>query len=155
MRCLWIFATGMRLYITIQCCFFPISCSSYHRMDDGSMKCEYVCVCLCMYVSFCTVILYLSMFLSINKLCNWYGVAIWMTNSYNIWSINLLIFSSNRQVGVQFADYVANEQYSEALSVAQTSLQTLKQLQNQTLYTAGVELIESEIQKALKIKQNG
>jgi len=78
-----------------------------------------------------------------------------MTNSYNIWSINLLIFSSNRQAGVQFADYVANEQYSEALSVAQTSLQTLKQLQNQTLYTAGVELIESEIQKALKIKQNG
>jgi hypothetical protein len=66
-----------------------------------------------------------------------------------------LIFSSNRQVGAQFADYVANEQYSEALSVAQTSLETLKQLKNQTLYTAGVEVIESEIQKALKIKQSG
>jgi hypothetical protein len=78
-----------------------------------------------------------------------------MTNSYSIWSINTLIFSSNRQVGAQFADYVANEQYPEALSVAQTSLQTLKQLQNQTLYIAGVEIIESEIRKALKIKQNG
>jgi hypothetical protein len=66
-----------------------------------------------------------------------------------------LIFSSNRQVGAQFADYVASEQYPEALSVAQTSLQTLKQLKNQTVYTAGVETIESEIQKALKIKQNG
>jgi len=66
-----------------------------------------------------------------------------------------MIFSSNRQVGAQFADYVANEQYREALSVAQTSLQTLKQLQNQNLYTAGIEIIENEIQKALKIKQNG
>jgi hypothetical protein len=65
------------------------------------------------------------------------------------------MFSSNRQVGAQFADYVANEQYSEALSVAQTSLQTLKLLKNQTLYTASVEVIDSEIQKALKIKQSG
>ena len=78
-----------------------------------------------------------------------------MTNSYNILSINTLIFYSNRQVGAQFADYVANEQYPAALSVAQTSLQTLKQLQNQTIYAAGVEIIESEVQKALKIKQNG
>jgi hypothetical protein len=72
-----------------------------------------------------------------------------------MWSINTLIFSCNRQVGAQFADYVATGQYHEALSVAQTSLQTLKQLQNQALYTAGVEIIESEIQKALKIKQDG
>jgi hypothetical protein len=75
--------------------------------------------------------------------------------AYSIQCINMLIYSCNRQVGAQFADYVASERYSEALSVAQTSLQTLTQLQNQALYTAGAEIIESEIQKALKIKQDG
>jgi hypothetical protein len=61
----------------------------------------------------------------------------------------------NRQIGVQFADYVASEQYPEALSIAQTSLQTLKQLPNQSLYSAGAEIIESEIKKDLKRKQDG
>ncbi|XP_023723547.1 uncharacterized protein LOC111873237 isoform X4 [Cryptotermes secundus] len=60
-----------------------------------------------------------------------------------------------QQIGVQFADYVASEQYPEALSIGHTSLQTLKQLPSQTLYMAGAEIIESEIQKDLKRKQNG
>jgi len=37
-------------------------------MGDESMKCEYVCVCITLYI------LYLSLFLSINKHCIWYGV---------------------------------------------------------------------------------
>jgi hypothetical protein len=74
---------------------------------------------------------------------------------YSIECTNTLICSCTRQIGTQFADYIATEQYPEALSMAQTSLQTLKQLPNHSLFTAGAEIIESEIQKELKRKQDG
>lgn len=68
---------------------------------------------------------------------------------------NTLICSCTRQIGTQFAEHITIEQYPEALGMAQTSLQTLKQLPNHSLFTAGAEIIESEIQKELKRKLDG
>ena len=61
----------------------------------------------------------------------------------------------NREIGDQFSNYIAAQRYSEAQSYAQLSLQTLKLLQNQTLYTAAAEVIETEIRNELKKKQDG
>jgi hypothetical protein len=47
------FIQRMRLYITIHHYLWPISCSSCHWTDDGSMKRECVCVYVCMYVYVC------------------------------------------------------------------------------------------------------
>ncbi|PSN42435.1 hypothetical protein C0J52_15939 [Blattella germanica] len=60
-----------------------------------------------------------------------------------------------QEIGAQFSEYISSQQYLEAQTFAQLSLQTLKQMPNQGLYTAGVELIETEIRKELKRKQDG